>query len=381
MWYFGGMDENPMGSAGWATIQSLLPKNWAQRAEELRLCRSIVSATGEERAKLRDPGVLLRLVLHHVQTGSSLDQTVTLAAAAKLVDVSSVALHYRMRTVGPWLSEMASHMIGAPEMFDAARWAGFRIFCTDATTGTRPGAMGTTFRVHYRIHAQTLRPEQAHFTDETGGETLRNFAIQPGDLDLVDRAYCTPPSISHAVTHGGDLVVRYNRGTLPLRHQRTHQLFDVEAWVLGRRTRDRARSRPAIVACEGCSVFGRVIAIRLPKPQATKARRRTIKEKGKAVGERDLLWSEYVVVFTTVPASVLSDEAILSLYRLRWQVELHIKRDKSLGGLDRLPNFRPDTIEGWVSAKLLLGALARRLVCEAFPPEAESLGNGPSRAA
>jgi hypothetical protein len=375
------VDENPMSSAGWATIQSLLPKNWAQRAEELRLCRSIRSATGEERAKLRDPGTLLRLVLHHVQTGSSLDQTVTLAAAAKLVDVSSVGLHYRMRAVGPWLSEMAAQMIGAPEMFDAARWAGFRIFCTDATTGTRPGAMGTTFRVHYRIHAQTLRPEQAHFTDDKGGETLRNFTIRPGDLDLVDRAYCTPPSIAHAVTHGGDLLVRYNRGTLPLRRCRTRQPFDVETWVLGRRTRDHVRSRQVIVDCEDGAVFGRVIAIRLPKAQAKKARRRTLKEKGKDTPEHELLWSEYLVVFTTVPANVLPDAAILALYRLRWQVELHIKRDKSIGGLDRLPNFRPDTIEGWVSAKLLLGALARRLVCEAFSPEAGPHGRSPAHAA
>lgn len=377
----GGMDENPMTPAGWATIQSFLPKNWTQRAEELRLCRSIRSATGEEKAKLRDPGVLLRLVLHHVQTVSSLDQTVALAAAAKLVDVSAVALHYRMRAVGPWLSELAAQMIGAPEMFDAARWAGFRIFCTDATTGTRPGAMGTTFRVHYRIHAQTLRPEQAHFTDDKGGETLRNFAIQPGDLDLVDRAYSTPPSIEHSVIHGGDLIVRYNRGTLPVLDARRRQPIDVEAWVLARRTRDQARSRAVIVECKGCAVFGRMIAIRLPRPQAKKARRRLLKEKSKDASERDLLWSEYVVVFTTVPAELLSDEAILALYRLRWQVELHIKRDKSLGGLDRLPNFRPDTIEGWVSAKLLLGALARRMVCEAFPPEAESNGRGPVLAA
>lgn len=370
-----------MSSAGWATLQSLLSRNWAQRAEELRLCRSIRLATGEERAKLRDPGLLLRLVLHHVQAGSSLDQTVTLAAAANLVDVSSVALHYRMRTVGPWLSEMAAQMIGAPDMFDAARWAGFRIFCTDATMGTRPGAMGTTFCVHYRIHAQTLRPEQAHFTDEKGGETLRKFAIRPGDLDLVDRAYCTPPSIAHAVTHGGDLIARYNRGTLPVRRRSTRQPFDVETWVLSRRTRDQARSQNVIVDCESGAIFGRVIAIRLPKPQAKKARQQTLQEKGKNAPERELLWSEYMVVFTTVPADVLTDEAILALYRLRWQAELHIKRDKSLGGLDRLPNFRPDTIEGWVSAKLLLGALARRLVCEAFPPEAGPTERGPALAA
>lgn len=370
-----------MSSAGWATIQSLLPTNWAQRAEELRLCRSIRSATGQERAKLRDPGVLLRLVLHHVQTGSSLDQTVTLAAAAKLVDVSSVALHYRMRAVGPWLAEMAAQMIGAPELFDAARWAGFRIFCTDATTGTRPGAMGTTFRVHYRIHAQTLRPQQAHFTDASGGETLRNFAIEPGDLDLVDRAYCTPPSVEHAVTHGGDLIVRVNRGTLPLLDARRRRPLDVEAWALRRTTREVARSRRVLVECGRCAIVGRVIAIRLPRTQAAKARKRLRKEKGADASERDLLWAEYVVVFTTVPASVLSDEAILALFRLRWQVELHIKREKSLGGLDRLPNFRPDTIEGWVSAKLLLGALARRLVGEAFPPDAGPLGAEPARAA
>lgn len=364
------MDENPLSASGWALITSFLPENWARRAEELRLCRSSVSATGKQRAKLRDPGLLLRLVLHHVQTNSSLDQTVTLAAAAKLVDVSSVALHYRMRAVGPWLSEMAAQMTGTPAMFDAARWAGYRIFCTDATTGTRPGAMGTTFRVHYRIHAQTLRPQQALFTDVTGGETLRNFTVQPGDLDLLDRAYSTPPSIEHSVTHGGDLIVRFNRGALPVLDARRRQRLDVEAWVLRSRTRDQARSRPVLVECAGCAVFGRVIAIRLPKTQAAKARRRLLKEKGKEASERDLQWSEYVVVFTTVPAAVLSDEAILALYRLRWQVELHIKRDKSIGGLDRLPNFRPDTIEGWVSAKLLLGALARRMVCEAFPPGA-----------
>ena len=119
---------------------------------------------------------------------------------------------------------------------------------------------------------------------------------------------------------------------------------------------------------------GCVIAIGLPKAQAKKARRRLLKEKKGEASERDLDWSEYVVVFTTVPASVLPAEAIVALYRLRWQVELHIKRDKSIGGLDRLPNFRPDTIEGWVGAKLLLGALARRMASEAFPPEAEAVG-------
>lgn len=160
-----------------------------------------------------------------------------------------------MRSVGPWLSAMAAQITGASEMFDAARWAGFRIFCTDATTGTRPGAMGTTFRVHYRIHAQTLRPQQHLFTNASGGETLRNFTIAPGDLDLLDRAYCTPPTVEHSVSHGGDLIVRFNRGTLPVLDARRRQPVGVEARALRRKTRELARSREVLGTCEAHRVL------------------------------------------------------------------------------------------------------------------------------
>ncbi|MEZ4391657.1 MAG: hypothetical protein R3A48_11220 [Polyangiales bacterium] len=64
---------------------------------------------------------------------------------------------------------------------------------------------------------------------------------------------------------------------MPVLDARRRQPIDVEAWVLARRTRDQVRSRAVIVECKGCAVFGRMIAIRLPKPQAKKARRRLLK--------------------------------------------------------------------------------------------------------
>ena len=70
------------------------------------------------------------------------------------------------------------------------------------------------------------------------------------------------------------------------------------------------------------------------------------------------------VVFTTVPTKRLSAHQIIELYRLRWQVELEFKRDKSIAGLDRLPNFRPDTIESWLLAKLLLQQVVRKLAAQ-----------------
>ena len=62
----------------------------------------------------------------------------------------------------------------------------------------------------------------------------------------------------------------------------------------------------------------------------------------------------------------------MELYRLRWQVELEFKRAKSITGLDKLPNFLPETILSWIAAKLLLHqilrAVAVRCSLDAFPP-------------
>ena len=69
----------------------------------------------------------------------------------------------------------------------------------------------------------------------------------------------------------------------------------------------------------------------------------------------------FVVVFVTVLKERLSTARVLELHALRWQVELTIKRDKSIAGLDRLPNFRDDTIRSWILAKLLLCQIAHRV--------------------
>ena len=90
--------------------------------------------------------------------------------------------------------------------------------------------------------------------------------------------------------------------------------------------------------------------------------------------------AEFVVLFTTVPKDRLSGDQILELYGLRWQVELHIKRDKSIAGLDRLPNYRPDTIHTWICAKMLLTQIARAIPTPlvAIPPCGDRRAVGPS---
>jgi hypothetical protein len=77
------------------------------------------------------------------------------------------------------------------------------------------------------------------------------------------------------------------------------------------------------------------------------------------------------VLFTTAPRCRLTAIRCLEAYRLRWQIELLFKRWKSLCHFDRLPNERPDTIESWIYAKILLALLMDKLgasATELSPP-------------
>jgi hypothetical protein len=88
------------------------------------------------------------------------------------------------------------------------------------------------------------------------------------------------------------------------------------------------------------------------------------------VSDEALEAAAWVMVFTTVPRARMKAARVLELYRMRWQVELEIKRDKSIGGLDMLPNFRPDTIATWLGAKLLIQLVAKKIasLAETFSP-------------
>jgi len=56
------------------------------------------------------------------------------------------------------------------------------------------------------------------------------------------------------------------------------------------------------------------------------------------------------------------DEAVMRLYRIRWQIELLFKRLKSLAWLDELPApHKGPTAMSWLAARLLAAALVEAL--------------------
>ena len=352
----------------WSDVEHLLPAGWRDLAGRLNLVRKCPPHMG---TKVTDIGDVLRLVFYMVNMNTSLVTASATFAAAGLLALSAVALHKWMRRLGPYLAELLAQMVAKEHAhFAPERWAGYVPVLVDATVVNSPGAKGTTVRVHKALRLCDLRVMEVIVANVKTGETFRNFKPKPGQLFFGDRIYANPPGIAHVKDAEADVLVRYNRGALPL-YDAAGAPNDVFEKLALLRKPCRPREWQAFVHADGDrKIQGRLVCVRLPKDKAEEARARARKEQGTAVTEATLRMAEFVVVFTTVPRDKLGTEAILELYRLRWLVELEFKRDKSITGLDRLPNFRADTIESWIYAKLLLHQIARKLAASIgdFPP-------------
>jgi hypothetical protein len=99
----------------------------------------------------------------------------------------------------------------------------------------------------------------------------------------------------------------------------------------------------------------RVVAVRKSEAAAELARAKVLRERSKKsrnVDPRTLEAAGYVFVLTSLPAEALGAADVLELYRFRWQVELALKRLKSLLQLGRLPARNPPLLRTAPYAKL-----------------------------
>ena len=348
----------------WDLIEKELPSGWRELGDAMGLLRE---RPAHMQTKIRDIGVALRLVLHQAGTSSSLRATTALAAAIGVVSISAVSLHQWMKKLGPYLTALLGQMVPTTS-FAPAMWGGFHVIGGDATTVQRPGSKGTTARVHYALRLADLTPRHIEVTDEHGGETARRFRAEKGELWLLDRGYANPPGVAAIRTPGAHIIVRHNRGTLPLFDKQGKRL-DVAALLRDTTDRETAHQRRAFVHFGDERIPGRVCWLRVPEDKVEAARQRAKREAEGVCDEETLYTAEFVVVFTTV-LQELTAAQVLELYRARWQIELEFKRSKSIRELDRLPNFLPETIHSWICAKLLLQLIATRMAspAEDFPP-------------
>ena len=213
---------------------------------------------------------------------------------------------------------------------------GCRARAIDATTVSRPGSLGTDWRLHFSVNLEDLQCDFVQVTDVGGGETFRRIPVAPGDVLLGDRCYGTPPGIAHVARAGGHVLVRVNHRTLPLWdiEGRPFRLAaELRATIVG-----QIREWPTVVRHDGSDYPGRLVAVKRDRWAAClerRALRKRASKKQKQLSQTALFLAGYFFVWTDVSAEALDAAAVLAWYRCRWQIEMSHPDYPSSEGLYR----------------------------------------------
>ncbi|MFA5613328.1 MAG: IS4 family transposase [Methanoculleus sp.] len=344
--------------ANWKLLLQFLPEGWEDKAWELGAI--------SRRRKIRSPEMLLRIIFIHLADGCSMRETVTRAREADFVDISDVALFKRLKSSSDWLRWITANLveqiygpIQKPEWLQ-----NFNTRLVDASVITEPGSTGTDWRLHYSIGLFSLACDHFQITDQTVGESLRNFPITRGDLLIADRTYGRINGMNYVVENGGDFIVRLANKAFKIMkndHEEFHLLDHFRALDYGEIGDFDVFYRDS----EGKLRPIRLCVIKKSPEVVERSKKKVIQNADKrqrTLSEETLELHEYVFVATSLPRDVATGEEIMSLYRMRWQIELAFKRLKSILNLGHLPKKDPDSAKAWLSGKMIIALLADAII-------------------
>lgn len=284
--------------------------------------------------KIKTPEQLMQGVMNYCGIDAVLRET---AGNFTLLEerISDTAIHKRLKACVPWVKALLSRMMG--EAFQPVTAGHLRFLIVDGSTVQAPGAKGTDYRLHIAIDLVRLHLVHVKVTDAHESEHLEHYLLQDGDVVVLDRGYNQAQMwIDHADC-GISLIVRYNPHSLNL-YDAEGQKIEIDA-VLRKATTAEVCLPVQVRSKKQEFIKGHLHARRLPAAQAAQARRRVraeARKKGRTVQQRTLALAEWVLLFTTLAPEGLPTETVMALYRVRWQVELAIKRLKSILNIDHL---------------------------------------------
>jgi hypothetical protein len=354
----------------WGVIERLLPEGGMEAARETRAFL---------RARYLDsPAPLLRILLFHAVNDAGMRETMAQARASGIAELSQVALFKRLRTAGDWLAWLGAGLCRRLRD-EPSLPKGLRPRVVDSTTIQGPASKGITWRLHYALDLRTLTCDWFEVTDVHGGEFLERTPLTPGDVVLADRNFLRPEGVRAAGQNHGHVLIRM-RWTHPAMVTPEGNQFQAVTHAGKLSAGKIGEWRVQLCDPQGAPIPGRVVAIRLPAPLAEAAKRRALRQAeraGRRADPRSLVAAQLVMLFTTLPESILNAEAVLELYRYRWQIELAFKRLKQLLQIGQLPHKDPAVARSWILAKLVIALLLETLSRNArvFSPWGYDIGN------
>jgi hypothetical protein len=305
--------------------------------------------------------------------GQSLRSLAAMAAAQGVADLSDVSLMERLRNAAGWLEALCAENLERVARSIGLKAGNRPIRIVDGSRIEGPG--NRAWRLHLCYDPHLARITDAAITTLKQGERLDRLAVTPGEIRLGDRGYPHPDAIKDTLKAGADVLLRLTWNSLQLRHADGQPLD----WV---RLFEQANAQGALdlavrvhkARSQETPCAMRLVVIKKPPAAAArarvKARRAGTKAQRRRIDPRTLAAADHIVLLTSLSAQDFPVDAIGTLYRLRWQIEIAIKRLKTILRIDRLPAKDPDLARAWLYAHLLLALILDETLADpgAVPP-------------
>jgi hypothetical protein len=330
------------------------------------LARSTKAVQRQRGDGIPDGTTLFRLALAHGSGGLSLQETAVWAHLEGLAEVTSQSLNERLHGSVGFLTAVLHQLLEAKGAGPALLWAGRCLHIADGSSLSQPGSKGTDWRIHavYDLGAGGFR--HLELTDKHGAESLLRCAPVTNEVLIADRGYAKARELraclDAAGPHQRDFIVRIGWKALVLREPDGKPFSLIQH--LQSVPSDAGPQERAVQAVSGTPNAPKLLPLRLIvvplPPDKADAKRLKLQRKASKrqsiLDPHSLLAAGFLVLATSLPAEIPAAE-IAAAYRMRWQIELAIKRLKSLLHIDRLPTKTVDGSLAWLLAHLVLALL------------------------
>ena len=331
----------------------LLPNNYEKTCYETK-------AITRNRT-INNPKDLMKLLLYYLYE-ASLVSVSQYALINNIGKISDVALMKRFNKCKDWIKSVIEN-IKPNEIINynkPVELEQYNVFAADASVISEKSAVHKEWHLHYMVNLFSLNCSQFKITEQTIGETLKNFEYHENDLVIADRIYGTVSGMEYCLDQGGDFIIRLRNKAFNIYNEAKEKIIlldwlksiDDKAAEIKVYFKDSQKQyRPIRI----CAIHKSEDEIRIEEQRIEKR----AAKKQREISEETKFTHCFIIVATSLPKTI-SAAKILDFYRLRWQVEIVFKRYKSVLGMGNMPTKTKEASEVWLNGKMLIALLIEK---------------------
>lgn len=315
--------------------------------------------------QVRNPSELLHLVFLYSWLGLS-SRLVAARFSCLYRRITDSAVLERLGGCREYLHQLIIKQFGLEEE-SSIKDLGKRYLITlvDGSSWGSRGGRTSDYRLHLKLSWRSGGWTEMLFGDNHLGESLLNYSYRPDELVVADRNYGRPRAVVAVDRQGVRFVVRISPSQIRI----CDESGEVIEWggILDQAEENQGRYEQSVWISEGVGkslTKMRVVLGKLPPEKALLAEvkaRRKARHRGGQIRTETLRYAHWLIVLSNLSEEEAGSEELLQIYRMRWQVEIGIKRLKSLYRIDQMSSSAGSPVgEVRVLARLLMALMIGR---------------------